>query len=117
MRFVDTLDPVLVPPSTLRQSLGDFINTAEGEAADWGQELYSLADVKFMAGHGVNTPRRKLVYHHCGRRVSGHHGCGGGKAICVGDWDAVGVCHRGYSCVDHKTSFALVKENPALGGI
>src|ERR1035438_6892512 len=48
MRFVDTLDPVLILARTLRQFLSDFINTAVGEAAQWGQELYSLTDVKFM---------------------------------------------------------------------
>ena len=47
VRFVDTLDPVLILAGTLRQFFGDFINTAVGEAAHWGQELYSLADVKF----------------------------------------------------------------------
>jgi hypothetical protein len=81
VRFVDTLYPVLVLAGTLRQSLRDFINTAVGEAADWGQELYSLADVKFVAGHGVNTPKRKLVYHTRGGRVLGHHGGGGGRDL------------------------------------
>jgi len=77
VRFVDTLDPVLILAGTLRQFFGDFINTAVGEAAHWGQELYSLADVKFMGMHGVSAPRQKSVYHNCGRHVSGHHGGGG----------------------------------------
>src|ERR1035438_3033436 len=76
VRFVDTLDPVLILADTLRQFFGDFINTAVGEAAHWGQELYSLADVKFIGMHGVSAPRRKSVYRNCGRRVSGHHGGG-----------------------------------------
>ena len=58
VRFVDTLDPVLILAGTLRQFFGDFINTAVGEVAHWGQELYSLADVKFMGMHGVSAPRR-----------------------------------------------------------
>src|ERR1035438_8027558 len=73
VRFVDTLDPILILAGTLRQLLGDHINTAEGVAADYGRELYALAGAKFVVRHGVNTPRRKPVYHNCGRRVSGHH--------------------------------------------
>jgi len=48
VRLVDTLDPILVLAGTLRQRLGDHKNTAGGGAADWGQELYELADAKFM---------------------------------------------------------------------
>src|SRR5664280_1740909 len=81
VRFVDTLDPVLILTGTLRQFFGDFINTAVGEAAHWGQELYSLADVKFMGMHGVSAPRRKSVYHNCSRRVSGHRGGGGRRDL------------------------------------
>jgi hypothetical protein len=77
VRFVDTLDPVLILARTLRQFLGDFINTAVGEAAHWGQELYSLTDVKFMGMHGVSAPTRKRRYHTRGGRVLGHHGGGG----------------------------------------
>ena len=79
MRFVDTLDPVLILARTLRQFLGDLINTAIGEAAHWGQELYSLTDVKFMDMHGVSAPTRKRLYHTRGGRVLGHHGGGEGK--------------------------------------
>ena len=79
VRFIDTLDPVLILARTLRQFLGDFINTAVGEAAHWGQELYSLTDVKFMDMHGVSAPTRKRLYHTRGGRVLGHHGGGGGK--------------------------------------
>ena len=57
MRFVDALDPILVLAGILRQLLGDHINTAGGVAADWGQEVYVLADAKFVVRHGVNTPR------------------------------------------------------------
>jgi hypothetical protein len=63
VRLVNTLNPILVLAGTLRQGLGDHINTAGGVAADWGQELYELADAKFMVWHGVSTPRRKSVYH------------------------------------------------------
>ena len=79
VRFVDTLDPVLILARTLRQFLGDLINTAVGEAAHWGQELYSLTDVKFMDMHGVSAPTRKRLYHTRGGRVLGHHGGGEGK--------------------------------------
>jgi hypothetical protein len=82
--FVDTLDSILVLAGTLRQFLGDNINTAGGVAADWGQELYSLADVKFMGMHGVSAPTRERVYHTRGDRVLGHHGGGGGRRIASG---------------------------------
>ena len=77
--FIDTLDPVLILARTLRQFLSDNINPAGGVAADWGQELYSLTDVKFMGMHGVSAPTRKRLYHTRGGRVLGHHGGGGGK--------------------------------------
>lgn len=85
MRFVDALDSILVLAGTLRQLLGDHINTAGGVAAAWGQEVYVLAGVKFVVRHGVSAPRRKRVYHTGDGRVSGHHGSGGGKGICVRD--------------------------------
>jgi hypothetical protein len=56
-----------------------LINTAVGEAAHWGQELYSLTDVKFMDMHGVSAPTRKQLYHTRGGCVLGHHGGGEGK--------------------------------------
>jgi hypothetical protein len=81
VRFVDTLDPVLILAGTLRQFFSDFINTAVGEAAHWRQELYNLTDVKFMDMHGVSAPTRKRRYHICGGRVSDHYGSGGGRDL------------------------------------
>ena len=78
VRFVDTLDPILVLAGTLGQLLGDHINTAGGVATGRGRELYELAGAIFVVRHGVSTPRRKSVYHICGRRVLGRHGSGGG---------------------------------------
>ena len=78
MRFVDTLDPIFVLASILRQLLSDHINTARRVATGCGRELYGLADAKFVVWHGVSTPTRWSFYRNCSRHVLGRQGSGHG---------------------------------------
>jgi hypothetical protein len=60
VRFVAALNPIYVLASiTLRQPLGDFIDTAGRPAQERALKLYDVTNVKFVAGHELSTPTQR----------------------------------------------------------